>query len=139
MDTVRSTSNLKKQVSFISDAPDSMSGSDSDGEQTQATGGAIKKTQTFKELGGANTQDVSEKNLPQINPHVFFDNQVFLNKDLEFIGQQFYGDGWLSAMEMKLAKASNLIRRIRVMDTLETQQPHNVHLELQQQLEIFRE
>jgi len=47
----------------------------------------------------------STKALKQIQPWAFFDNQVFLAKNVDFGSQVFYSDGWTTMMGMALAKS----------------------------------
>ena len=72
----------------------------------------------------------SDKQLKKINAWGFFDNQVFLCRDIDFGSQVFYGDGWMTIMGMELAKSLNELGRIQVVKTELTYQPRDLSFEV---------
>jgi len=80
----------------------------------------------------------SDRQLKKINTWGFFDNQVFLCRDIDFGGQAFYGDGWMTIMGMELAKSLGELGRIQVVKTEETYEPKDISIEIKLALEEER-
>lgn len=81
----------------------------------------------------------SHRPLKKINDWQFFDNQAFENKQLDFGSQTFYGDGWVTSIQMILHKAKNELKKVQHVKMQESYEPRQISFEANELLEIMRE